>query len=426
MTGDPVGEYLAALRAELRTSPGRVDEIVAEAEDHLRESAAAREAGGVSAMAAQRAAVAAFGPVKRVTRAHRPLPSDYAAAVAARVWPLFGALLLLTALFGVIMVWLQLAGDGLLMVLLNTAHGPVASVEVRPDPLELTASIGGCALAGLFVLGAFAVVWRRSLTAVVPLPRGLFPLAAAIALFVFAIYDMTDPLGVVPPGALPVMGMYQLVSGLPDAAAVLGCCCVLQGLVSLARGETWAGPRAYRAGSAPAGPRRSQLAAVSALAAQGGLRAGQLLGSYLLLSALAGGIMVSLFVWPVWPVPAHGWFLAIPAAGGVAGALLFAGFLRARRRRQRSGIAPVRAPGWLSALATVAGLAVLAVAEYLFFRYVTPHLPTYGPTGQGVFWLVIGSQFAASLMGAGWAVQALASLVRWASGARPGSPVAAR
>jgi hypothetical protein len=191
MTGDPVEEYLAALRAQLRTPRGRTDEIVAEAEDHLRESAAAREATGLSAMAAQRAAVAAFGPVKRVTRAHRPQPSDYAAATAAGAWPLFGAFLLAAALFGLIPVWVQLGGDGLFTVLVHPAHGPVGSVEARPDLLQLTATIGGCALAGLF------------------------PLAAAFALLVFAVWGAGDALRVAPPRALTVMGMYQLVSGLP-------------------------------------------------------------------------------------------------------------------------------------------------------------------------------------------------------------------
>lgn len=55
-----------------RTPPARTAEIVAEAEDHLRESAAARHAAGLDEHAAELAAVLAFGPVKQVNSAHRP------------------------------------------------------------------------------------------------------------------------------------------------------------------------------------------------------------------------------------------------------------------------------------------------------------------------------------------------------------------
>jgi len=87
-TGDPVEEYLAALRAGLRTPPGRTDEIVAEAEDHLRESAAAGQAAPgdrLAVRAPRHVAVAASddavhqhapaleqGSVLRRGRTHRP------------------------------------------------------------------------------------------------------------------------------------------------------------------------------------------------------------------------------------------------------------------------------------------------------------------------------------------------------------------
>ena len=56
VNGDLIDDYLARLRAGLRTPPARTAEIVAEAEDHLRESAAAGRAAGLDEAAAQRAA----------------------------------------------------------------------------------------------------------------------------------------------------------------------------------------------------------------------------------------------------------------------------------------------------------------------------------------------------------------------------------
>lgn len=69
--GDRIDEYLRALRARLRTGPERTERILAEAEDHLRESAAAAAAAaGLSPDAAQKAAISSFGSVRTVARAH--------------------------------------------------------------------------------------------------------------------------------------------------------------------------------------------------------------------------------------------------------------------------------------------------------------------------------------------------------------------
>ena len=65
----PVEEYLDQLRAGLR---GRDRELVlAEAEDHLRDSVAAGLAAGLTERGAQEAAISAFGSVPAVVRAHR-------------------------------------------------------------------------------------------------------------------------------------------------------------------------------------------------------------------------------------------------------------------------------------------------------------------------------------------------------------------
>jgi hypothetical protein len=68
--GDLIGRYLDELRRGLRAVPGEADAILAEAEDHLRETAAAGIAVGMTQRDAQEAAISSFGPVRAVTRAH--------------------------------------------------------------------------------------------------------------------------------------------------------------------------------------------------------------------------------------------------------------------------------------------------------------------------------------------------------------------
>lgn len=69
MSSDLIGQYLADLRARLRTPDAAL--VIAEAEDHLRDSVAAGLAAGLSEPEAQQAAISAFGSVRAVVRAHR-------------------------------------------------------------------------------------------------------------------------------------------------------------------------------------------------------------------------------------------------------------------------------------------------------------------------------------------------------------------
>lgn len=71
---DLIGEYLATLRASLPGGPAETDLIVAEAEDHLRETVAAALAAGMTGREAQEAAISAFGPVRAVVQAHQATP----------------------------------------------------------------------------------------------------------------------------------------------------------------------------------------------------------------------------------------------------------------------------------------------------------------------------------------------------------------
>src|SRR6201994_2876988 len=71
---DLIDAYLEELRRGLRVLPGEAEMILAEAEDHLRETAAAGLAVGMTEREAQEAAISAFGSVRAVVRAHESTP----------------------------------------------------------------------------------------------------------------------------------------------------------------------------------------------------------------------------------------------------------------------------------------------------------------------------------------------------------------
>jgi hypothetical protein len=65
-----IEDYLDRLRSGLRVPPQELELILAEAEDHLRETAAAGMAIGMTEREAQEAAISSFGSVSAVVRAH--------------------------------------------------------------------------------------------------------------------------------------------------------------------------------------------------------------------------------------------------------------------------------------------------------------------------------------------------------------------
>jgi HAAS domain-containing protein len=94
---DLIGEYLDELRRGLRALPGEAEVILAEAEDHLRETAGAGIAIGMAERAAQEAAISSFGPVRAVTRAHLARAAGDAGAwvkATLAAWKLAALLLL--------------------------------------------------------------------------------------------------------------------------------------------------------------------------------------------------------------------------------------------------------------------------------------------------------------------------------------------
>ena len=85
MTG-PVEEYLRQLRASLRSRPEETSRILAEAEDHLRESVAAGIAAGLTETEAAEAAISSFGTVRAVVRAHQTRTARRPPPCAAWSW----------------------------------------------------------------------------------------------------------------------------------------------------------------------------------------------------------------------------------------------------------------------------------------------------------------------------------------------------
>jgi hypothetical protein len=126
---DPIEEYLDQLRAGLRTGlraglcsgPQEAEFIVAEAEDHLRETVAAGLAIGMTERRAQEAAISIFGPVRTVVRAHHARRGWLAAAAEAGLatWKLASILLLTSGV------------TGLVIAIINTIWAPVV---LQPNP----------------------------------------------------------------------------------------------------------------------------------------------------------------------------------------------------------------------------------------------------------------------------------------------------
>jgi len=86
---DLITKYLDDLGAGLRVPVAEAELILAEAEDHLRETAAAGRETGMTEAAAQQSAISSFGPVGAVVRAHhRRAITPGGAAMAA--WKLTG------------------------------------------------------------------------------------------------------------------------------------------------------------------------------------------------------------------------------------------------------------------------------------------------------------------------------------------------
>jgi hypothetical protein len=104
---DLIEAYLDELRRGLRVRPGEAELILAEAEDHLRETAAAGLAIGMTEREAQEAAISSFGPVRAVTRAHLARAAGGPVGpvnLAMAAWKLVALLLLASGVSGMAIV----------------------------------------------------------------------------------------------------------------------------------------------------------------------------------------------------------------------------------------------------------------------------------------------------------------------------------
>jgi hypothetical protein len=73
---DLIEGYLNELRTSLQLAPAEAGLVVAETEDHLRETAACGLAAGMTEHEAQLAAMSAFGSISAVVRAHASRLAD--------------------------------------------------------------------------------------------------------------------------------------------------------------------------------------------------------------------------------------------------------------------------------------------------------------------------------------------------------------
>lgn len=201
---DLVETYLSDLRARLRTPDAAL--VLAEAEDHLRESVAAGLAIGMSEREAQEAAISAFGSVRAVVRAHSLSAGQVAAGLVMTALKLGWVGLFSVAASGYVALAMdRLVGRSFVggapagtkfspaqcqhwLAVWPGAHScaQAAVLESSSDAVWLRVlggGIGGAILLGVYMLAL--MYWRQS--GVQVLPSGFFPLAATAVFAVGAL-----------------------------------------------------------------------------------------------------------------------------------------------------------------------------------------------------------------------------------------------
>jgi hypothetical protein len=181
---DPIREYLDELRASLRVAPGEAELIVAEAEDHLRETAAAAMAIGMTEREAQEAAISSFGPVRAVVHAHQTRRGQVAALAgdaAVAAWKL-ASLLVVVAGVGGLATDVSRAMHPMPEPVVILPSGIRAVLPaVHHPPIHFLWSVAAVAC-GAILLAGYRLVGRRKqrrgrLRG--PLSAGAFPVVAA-------------------------------------------------------------------------------------------------------------------------------------------------------------------------------------------------------------------------------------------------------
>jgi hypothetical protein len=242
MSHDLIEAYLADLRARLRTPDAEL--VLAEAEDHLRESVAAGLAIGMSERAAQQAAISAFGSVRAVVRAHNRSRKQVAADLVMTALKLgwvgmfsvaasgFVALAM-NRLFGRSFVGGAPAGTRFApaqcrywLSLWHNANTCAQAAMLESSSDAVTLRVGGGLIGGGVLLACYLLArtyWRRGGTKV--LPSGFFPLAASAVFTIGALALVVctftgGPLGV-PSGPGAYLSGALVASGMAVAYGVL-------------------------------------------------------------------------------------------------------------------------------------------------------------------------------------------------------------
>jgi hypothetical protein len=190
---DLIAGYLAELRAGLWAPADEADLIVAEAEDHLRETAQMGIEIGMTEREAQEAAISSFGPVRAVVRAHRQRAITAGDAVMA-AWKLTG--LLATIVGAGVLTTVFLLHSPLTWATGVRLHafpsGAVTACQCPAPPVAVPATIPGSmvlpfaamAAGGLALLATRPLAARRLARRGTP---GRDPLSPAVAASFFAL-----------------------------------------------------------------------------------------------------------------------------------------------------------------------------------------------------------------------------------------------
>jgi hypothetical protein len=205
---DLVEAYLSDLRARLELAPEEAELVVAEAEDHLRETAACGLATGMTEHEAQLAAISAFGSVTAVVRAHASRPAGFIrgrtpAAILGDLilagWKLAGIGLITVGISGLVVLLMniavgraftgqapagvsfQKADCAYWMSLWPGAHTCATAhmLEASSDAFVLRVAAGVMGAALLVLYSIVRYVQRRRERGPVVVLAGYFPLLAA-------------------------------------------------------------------------------------------------------------------------------------------------------------------------------------------------------------------------------------------------------
>jgi hypothetical protein len=148
---DLIVAYLDELRAGLRMPPGQAELIVAEAEDHLCETAAAGMAVGMTELEAQQAAISSFGPVRAVARAHRHR-GGVAGKAAMAGWNLVAVLAITVGAGGLVNVG----------IIVRSLDPPPGAQLAGLGPAGRAELYGAVMAGGVIALAGYRLIRRRS------------------------------------------------------------------------------------------------------------------------------------------------------------------------------------------------------------------------------------------------------------------------